>query len=309
MQPFGSTKQYNWCPGSCVISIEALVLVLHRLVLWHFLRIDKFPGSCCMSNGAVVRILYRLVPWLMIDIHCGSGSFLISIGALVRVLYRLVLKLVFHIDWWFGPCFVLYRCPDLHFVSAAVYTDDDFETVLTWPCREHKKCLFNTVEPTSWRPWAEVNRDVIHARSGPPLPTHTHAHTHTHTHTHIQTHTHTHTNTVYEGTVSGWLSVNRGELHRVCRILRRFTWNLCHPGMRHVVVLSVSGISKGRDNIHIEGSSDPRINPSRTLDMKAWKRLLVYTALYSRKPKFSGICNTIIVKPSPVMYFLSPYKI
>jgi hypothetical protein len=304
----------DWCPVSCVISIEALVLVLHRLVLWHFLCIDKYPGSCFMSNDAVAHILYRLVPWcfcidwwsgmffyllvpwLILYIHCGFGSFLVSIGALVRVLYRMVLKFVFYIDWWFFPCFVHYWCPGLRFELASVYMND-----IT--LRRCWRDLAGSIKSICSRRWSPRLEDLGQRWIGTwftPAPGLHFQHTHTYTHTHIHT--------VYKSTVSGWLPVNRGGLHRVCTILRRFTWNLRPPGMWHILVLSVPGISNGRDNINIEGCADPRINPSRTLDMKEWKRLLGYTASYSRKPKCSSLCKTIILKPNPVMYFLSPYR-
>jgi len=197
---------------------------------------DWWSCSCFTSFGALVRVLYRLVIWFMFLIDWCFGSCLISIDTLVRVLYRLVLWFVFYFDWWCGQCFVWLE------LYIGVFVNECYiETMLTWPCREHKKILLKTEEPTSGRPWAEANRDMIHSRSGAPLPTHTHT-----------------VFCVKCTVVSGWQSVNRGGLHHVCTILRWFASNPRSSGMWHITVYSVAGVVNERGNLHVEGSADPR---------------------------------------------------
>ena len=153
---------------ACCISIGALALVSYRLVLWFVFYVDLWSGSCFLSVDALVRVF-------------------ISIDTLVRVLHRLVIWFVFYIDWCSGSCVIsivdvahvlygLVTWLELYVLYICVFVSECYtETMLTWPCGKHKKVLLKTEEPTSGRPWTEANRDMIHSRSGAPLPTHTHS--------------------------------------------------------------------------------------------------------------------------------------
>jgi hypothetical protein len=159
-----------------------------------------------------------------------------------------------------------------------------------------KTILLKTEEPTSWRPWAEANRDMIHARCGAVLPTHTHTHAHAHTQYVLCKCT----------TVSGWQSVNRVGLHRVCTILRRFVWNPVLLGCDTSPCTRLPTFRMNVVTFILNGLQMRELrNPFRILDMNGWMRLLGYTASYSRKPEFSGLCNNRLVQASAVMYFLS----
>ena len=149
------------CPGSCFIPIGGLVRVLHLLVLRFVLYIDWWSGSCFLSIDALVRVLYRLMLWFVSYICWCSGSCFISIGDVAHVLYGLVPLLELHICVFVNECYI--------------------ETMLTWPCREHKK---NPVKDRGAHVWKALGRgesghDSVSLR-GPTSNTHTHTHTHTH---------------------------------------------------------------------------------------------------------------------------------